>query len=321
MVQAKASELGARNLLRRRSMEEKLRGGFVFGWKVIGYLFLAGVGGGAAAVGAAFHLILPEAQFITLASLILGAPLVVVGCVLLFFDLGRPQAAFRALSRPNQAWIARGTIVLTVFIVLEAIQFAWWIWPFQGLASHSFLFLVLNMAGGVFGVLTVLYTGFLFDTTRSIPFWSTPILPLLFLVSGVSTGILALTLFLLLSGLPVHEEIGLLSQIDIFLILFEALVFFFYLHGMHEVTAARASVRRLIRGDLSNAFWGGVVLVGLVIPFLLEAFWADRALPILMACICGLIGGIYVRFVVVTGAVKAPLSAEGILIPLSPRPE
>jgi formate-dependent nitrite reductase membrane component NrfD len=321
MVQAKASELGARNLLRRRSMEEKLRGGFVFGWKVIGYLFLAGVGGGAAAVGAAFHLILPEAQFITLASLILGAPLVVVGCVLLFFDLGRPQAAFRALSRPNQAWIARGTIVLTVFIVLEAIQFAWWIWPFQGLASHSFLFLVLNMAGGVFGVLTVLYTGFLFDTTRSIPFWSTPILPLLFLVSGVSTGILALTLFLLLSGLPVHEEIGLLSQIDIFLILFEALVFFFYLHGMHEVTAARASVRRLIRGDLSNAFWGGVVLVGLVIPSLLEAFWADRPLPILMACICGLIGGIYVRFVVVTGAVKAPLSAEGILIPLSPRPE
>ena len=69
-------------------MEEKLRGGFVFGWKVIAYLFLAGVGGGAAAVGAAIHLILPEAEIITRTSVILGAPLVVVGCILLFFDLG-----------------------------------------------------------------------------------------------------------------------------------------------------------------------------------------------------------------------------------------
>jgi formate-dependent nitrite reductase membrane component NrfD len=302
-------------------MEERLKGGFVFGWKVIAYLFLAGVGGGAAAVGAVFHLILPEAEFLTRISVILGAPLVVVGCILLFFDLGRPQAAFRAVSRPNQAWIARGTIILTAFIVFEAIQFAWWIWPFHALTSDSALFTFLNVLGGVFGVLTVLYTGFLFDTTRSIPFWSTPILPLLFLVSGVSTGALALIFILLLSGLPVDEEIDLLGQIDLFVILFEGLIFFFYLHGMHEVTAARASVRRLINGDLSAAFWGGVVVIGLVIPFLLEAFMADRIFGIVLASICGLVGGIYVRYVVVNGAVKAPLNAEGVLIPLTPRPE
>jgi polysulfide reductase chain C len=302
-------------------MEEKLRGGFVFGWKVIAYLFLAGVGGGAAAVGAAFHLILPEAEAITRTSVILGAPLVVVGCILLFFDLGRPQAAFRALSRPNQAWIARGTIILTAFIVFEAIQFAGWIWPFRALMSDSSLFTFLNVLGGIFGVLTVLYTGFLFDTTRSIPFWSTPILPLLFLVSGVSTGIFALIFVLLLSGLPVDEEIGLLSRIDLFLILFEGLILFFYLHGMHEVTAARASVRRLIKEDLSAAFWGGVVGLGLLIPFLIEVFLAERVFAIVMACLCGLLGGIFVRYVVVNGAVKAPLNAEGVLIPLTPRPE
>ena len=302
-------------------MEEKLRGGFVFGWKVIAYLFLAGVGGGAAAVGAAFRLILPEAEAITRTSVILGAPRVVVGCILLFFDLGRPQAAFRALSRPNQAWIARGTIILTAFIVFQAIQFAGWIWPFRALMSDSSLFTFLNVLGGIFGVLTVLYTGFLFDTTRSIPFWSTPILPLLFLVSGLSTGIFALIFFLLLSGLPVDEEIGLLSRIDLFLILFEGLILFFYLHGMHEVTAARASVRRLIQEDLSSAFWGGVIGLGLLIPFLIEVFLAERVFAIVMACLCGLLGGIFVRYVVVNGAVKAPLNAEGVLIPLTPRPE
>jgi formate-dependent nitrite reductase membrane component NrfD len=298
-----------------------LSGGFVFGRKVIAYLFLAGVGGGAAAVGAALHLILPEAEFITRASVIFGAPLVIAGCVLLFFDLGRPQAAFRALSRPSQAWIARGTIILTAFIVLEAIQLAGWIWPFQALTSDSFLFTFLNALGGIFGVLTVLYTGFLFDTTRSIPFWSTPILPLLFLVSGVSTGIMGLILILLLQGVSVDAEIGLLRQIDLYLILFEGLILFFYLHGMHEVTAARASVRRLINDDLSAVFWGGVVVMGLVIPFLIEVFLPDTVFAVVVACLCGLLGGIYVRYVVVTGAVKAPLNAEGVLIPLTPRPE
>jgi formate-dependent nitrite reductase membrane component NrfD len=301
-------------------MEKKLRGGFVFGWKVIAYLFLAGVGGGVAAVGAAFQLILPEAEAITRTSVILAAPLVVVGCILLFFDLGRPQAAFRALSRPNHAWIARGTIILTVFIISQAIQFAGWIWPFHALMSDSPLFTFLNVLGGIFGLLTVLYTGFLFDTTRSIPFWSTPILPLLFLVSGVSTGIFALIL-LLLSGLSVNEEISLLSRIDLFVIAFEGLILFFYIHGMHEVTAARASVRRLIKDDLSSAFWGGVVGLGLLVPFLVEVFLAERVFAIVMACLCGLLGGIFVRYVVVAGAVKAPLNAEGVLIPLSPRPE
>jgi polysulfide reductase chain C len=302
-------------------MEEKLRGGFVFGWKVIVYLFLAGVGGGAAAVGTAFHLVLPEAEIVTRTSVTLGAPLVVVGCILLFFDLGRPQAAFRALSRPNQAWIARGTIILTAFIFLGMIQFAGWIWPFQASTTGSSLFTFLNVVGGVFGVLTVLYTGFLFDTTRSIPFWSTPILPLLFLVSGVSTGIFALMLVLVLSGLLVDEEISLLSRIDLFVILFEGLVLFFYLHGMHEVTAARASVRRLVKDDLSSAFWGGVVGLGLMVPFLIEVFLADRVFATVMACLCGLLGGIFVRYVVVNAAVKAPLNAEGVLIPLAPRPE
>ncbi len=301
-------------------MEEKLKGGFVFGWKVIAYLFFAGVGGGAAAVGALFHVIHPEVESVTRAGLILGAPLVIVGCLLLFFDLGRPWAVFRALSRPNQAWIARGTIILTVFIIFQAIQFAGWVWPFRASMDDSSLFSLLNVLGGIFGVLTVLYTGFLFDTTRSIPFWSTPILPLLFLVSGVSTGIFALML-LLVTGLSVNEEIALLSQIDLYLILFEGLILFFYIHGMHEVTAARASVRRLIKEDLSSIFWAGVVALGLLVPFLIEVFLADRVFAIVMTCLCGLIGGIFVRYVVVAGAVKAPLNAEGVLIPLTPRPE
>jgi formate-dependent nitrite reductase membrane component NrfD len=301
-------------------MEEKSKGQFVFGWKIITYLFLAGVGGGASSVGAAFHLIHPEAEIVIRAGVILGAPLAFLGSLLLLFDLGRPRVAFRAFSKPNKAWISRGTIVLTTFIILGAIQIGTWIWPFQGLADYPSLHLILNLFNGLFGIFTVIYTGFLFDTTRSIPFWSTPILPLLFLVSGISTGVFALILSLLLSGITSRQWIGVLSLFDAFLLLFEALIIFFYLHGMHEVTAARTSVQRLVKGDLSVPFWVGVILIGLVIPFLFEIIWRGEPSAMVLASLCGLAGGIYVRYVVVTGAVKEPLHAEGVLIHLSPRP-
>ena len=302
-------------------MEEKVKGHFVFGWKVIAYLFLAGVGGGASSIGAAFHLLKPEAEAVILGGIILGAPLVFIGSFLLLFDLGRPQVAFRAFSRPNKAWISRGTIILTTFLILGAIQFGFSIWPFQGLRDYPSFHLVLDTINGIFGILTVIYTGLLFDTTRSIPFWSTPILPLLFLVSGVSTGMFGLILLLFLSGGAESHVVSLLSQFDVFLLIFEGMILFFYLHGMHEVTAARASVTRLLRGDLATPFWVGVVIIGLFIPFVLEMFWRNGTIPILIASLCGLLGGIYVRYIVVSGAVKAPLNAEGVLIYLSPRPE
>jgi formate-dependent nitrite reductase membrane component NrfD len=302
-------------------MEERPRGGFVFGWKVIAYLFLAGVGGGASIIGAAFHLLYPEEVMVIRGGIVLGAPLVALGCLLLFSDLGRPQAAFRAFARPGKAWISRGTFIVSMFMLLGAFQFGTWIWPFHGLKDFPSLHLTLNLLNGILGILTVIYTGFLFDTTRSIPFWSTPILPLLFLVSGVSTGIFGLVLVLLLGGISAPQVIGSLSQLDAFLLIFEGMVLFFYLHGMHEVTAARASVRRLVRGDLAGSFWIGVVLIGLAVPFALEVSWGDQLWAVFLASLSGLIGGICVRYVVVSGAVKAPLNAEGVLICLSPRPE
>src|SRR4030042_3271976 len=117
-------------------------------------------------------------------------------------------------------------------------------------------------------------------------------------------------LVLPLSGTSSSQAIGFLSQFDAFLLIFEGMILFFYLHGMHEVTAARASVRRLVKGDLAAAFWGGVVIVGLLIPFMFEVLWKEGMVAIWVASLCGLLGGIYGRYVVITGVVKAPLNAE-----------
>lgn len=302
-------------------MEERERRSFVFGWKVIAYLFLAGAGGGASIIGAAFHLLYPNEEMVVRGGIILAAPLVVLGCLLLLFDLGRPQVAFRAFRRPRNAWISRGTLVLTLFVVLGAIQFGFWIWPFHGLKDFPSLHLAINILNGILGIFAVIYTGFLFDTTRSIPFWSTPILPLLFLVSGISTGVFGLVFVLALAGISNAQVMGSLGRFDAFLLLFEGMVLFFYIHGMHEVTAARASVKRIVRGDLAGSFWVGVVLIGLALPFVLEVSGRNHLTAALLASLFGLIGGICVRYVVVNGAVKAPLNAEGVLIYLSPRPE
>jgi formate-dependent nitrite reductase membrane component NrfD len=292
---------------------------FIFGIKIILYLFFAGVGGGASAVGTIFHILRPQLEIVIKGGIILGAPLVLIGSIFLLLDLGQPKVAWRAISRPNKAWISRGTIILTTFIILGFIQIGTWIWPFQGLGNYTNFHLIFNVINGVFGVLTLIYTGFLFDTTRSIPFWSTPILPLLFLVSGLSMGIFGLIL-ITMGSLESHS-LNFLIQMDIILIILEALIIFFYLHGMHEVTAARASVKRLLKGDLSYQFWLGVVFIGILIPFFFEILGGGSKSLTLIACLAGLIGGFFVRFVIVSAAEKTPLNVEGVLIYLTPRPK
>lgn len=292
---------------------------FVFGLKIIIYLFLAGVGAGASVIGASFHIFRPDMEPIIRGGTLLGAPLVLIGSLLLLLDLGRPQIAYRAISRPNKAWISRGTLILTTFIILGAIQIGTWIWPFRSLNNYPNFHLILNVLNGIFGILTLIYTGFLFDTTRSIPFWSTPILPLLFLISGLSTGIMGLNIILL--GYIGVEALTLITKIDLLLLILEGLIIFFYLHGMHEVFAARASVRRLLSGDLSFSFWVGVVFVGIIIPFFFEILAGNSYTMILIGSLAGLVGGFYIRYIVVSAAEKTPLNVNGVLIYLTPRPK
>jgi formate-dependent nitrite reductase membrane component NrfD len=285
-----------------------------WGWLVAAYLFLAGMGAGAYAVGVVADYLGPDWSAIAKVGVCLGFPCVAVGCVFLILDLGTPVNFWRAAMRPNTSWIARGTIIISVFMILAFIHVVFWLWPFKSLAEAEGARHVLGAFGIIFAFGTMIYTGILLAASRPIAFWSTATLPLLFLVSALSTGMMAVGL-LVSFGSGTGDLVHSLAAFDILLIILEVFVLAFFLQATHRVPESRASAELLLTGSVAPLFWFGVVVLGLIVPLGLEllsvkvlAGGGAKAVAVL-ASASGIFGGLCLRQVVLSGGIHAPLRA------------
>jgi formate-dependent nitrite reductase membrane component NrfD len=286
-----------------------------WGWLIAAYLFLAGLGGGGYIAGAVADFLGAEWGLVARIGVCLGFPCVAVGCMFLLLDLGSPAHFWRAAMRPNTSWIARGTIIITIFMILDAIHIAFWLWPFNALAEATGVRHAIGVAGIVFALGTVVYTGILLGAARPIAFWSTALLPLLFLVSALSTGIMAVILIAWLAGAGRTEPVQILARLDMVLIILEMLVLGFYLQGTHRVPESRASAQLVLVGSIAPLFWWGVALLGLTVPLVLDLLGeytlagGGAVAAALMGSLCGIVGGLCLREVVLAGGIHAPLKA------------
>lgn len=281
-------------------------------WLIAIYLFLAGLGGGAYVAGAI-------ADFAGLTTgiskigVLLGFPCVFAGCMFLIADLGKPVNFWRAYMKPGTSWIARGTIIITVFMIIDFIHIILWIWPFNVLEANEGARHFISILGLIFAFGTMIYTGILLGASRPIAFWSTAMLPLLFLVSALSTGFMAVITLSSLAGVISERLVG-LEKLDLLLIILEIFVLIFYLQATHRVSESRASAKLVLCGSVAPLFWFGVAIIGLILPLTLNligvfALTDSSALLVLLASISGIIGGLILRQVILSGGIHAPLKS------------
>lgn len=291
------------------------------------YLFLAGVGAGAYSAGVVADLLGKGWENASRAGITLGPLLVLASSIFLIADLGAPSGFSRAVARPRSSWISRGVIILTVFVIIGLINILLRIWPWQALEEATTARLALEATGLVFALLTAVYTGLLLGAVRPIPFWNSPVLPVLFLLSALSTGVMALLLTLslssLASGAALHAQLSGLARADSLILGFESVVVLFYLYGSYSSPVSRPSAQLLLTGSLAPIFWLGLVTAGLALPLALElphlslseaGTPEDSAALTLAAAVLGLTGGLMLRYLVVAGGLKVPLKAAGMLL-------
>ncbi len=274
-------------------------------WLVALYLFLAGLGGGAYVTGAVAGFFVDQAwATVAKIGICLGFPCVALGCLFLLADLGSPGKFWRAGMRPNTSWIARGTIIITIFMALGVIHILLGVWPSDQLAESTSARHLVSVLGIIFAFGTMVYTGILLAASRPIAFWSTALLPVLFLLSALSTGLMAVVLIGSLTEGVTAQQIHVLARIDVLLIVLEILVLAFFLQGTHRVDESRASARLVLTGEVAPLFWLGVAVLGLLAPLVF-----DLLNIAVLASICGIIGGLILRQVVLAGGIHAPLRA------------
>lgn len=252
---------------------------------IAAYLFLAGMGAGAFALGTLAGWAKTPAPTMKLLGFIMGPVAVAVGTLLLVFDahagLANPGRFFLLVTNLNSV-MAWGVIILSVFIVVTVVD--------------AVLLLVkkstpkaLDVAGVVLAVCVATYTGVLLgDASVAFPLWHPVVLPVLFIVSATSTGFAAVLLITHLSAptevhaLPFLEKTGkILPVVEAVLVV--VLLVAVSATGGAGAGAAAASVANLLSGSYAVAFWLGFVVVGLALPFALEMVRAQKAKPVAVA--------------------------------------
>lgn len=304
-----------------------------WGFPIAMYLFLAGMGAGAflCAVAAEWY---SKLRFhpLTRAGLILSGILVASGILFLVADLGagktQPWRLLLLFLNPTSP-MTWGVWVLSPFIPL-ALLLGWLEVDFlnppwrtvQWVRNLGFRYRTRLIQAGTLLALTIsIYTGLLLGVVHGIPLWNTSILPMLFFVSALSTGLAACVVLSQLTAVhKEHDGVHLaqtyfyLNQIHSVLIIIETIFLFCWLFivANGSLTAAQ-SVSMLLYGPPSPLFWIGIVFFGIVDPLLIyiyEVVWRRPLAPhwMLISDSSVILGGLVLRYLVVAAAIPVILT-------------
>ncbi|WP_260291522.1 NrfD/PsrC family molybdoenzyme membrane anchor subunit [Sedimenticola hydrogenitrophicus] len=256
-----------------------------WGLPVILYLFLAGLGAGAVTVSGSvllrkggFH---DSRMDIARYGALIGPIPVMLGTFLIVFELGQPFRALNLFKMINLSPMSIGTWALALFIILSGLYAICFIprqatWPWLGKARRVLAWLCVPL-----GISVAIYTGVLLGAMPARPFWNSPILAGLFVLSALSTGTAAIMLTVALFGEKSAEhregrenDQYLLVSSDALLLGGEMLVIFLFLMFAHlTIGDVRHAVEVILPGgSLASLFWWGVVLIGILFPFVMELF-------------------------------------------------
>jgi len=289
----------------------------VWHWPISVYLFLGGLAAGLLFFAALFHLMGKDKEYpaaIKYATVI--APIALtLGLIALLYDLTHKIYFWKLyttirLESPMSwgAWVLMFVTPLSFLWVFSYYSeiFPKWEAKFKLLKKFEFLkkfeqYLKDNrkyMAYALIPLTIILgiYTGILLSAFNARPLWNNAILGPLFLVSGLSTG--AATIILLSKS---AKEKHLFTKIDVGLIIIELALITHMIMGYYAGSQVQLeAMQLLIAGDFTVMFFGFVVILGLLVPLIIECIeLIGFKVPAAVAAILILMGGVVFRFVMV----------------------
>ena len=290
-------------------------------WHVALYLFVGGLVAGLMIVSALFRLTnrpgVSKAIFI---SDLAGLPLLAGGMFFLWIDLARRWNAWRFFATfqvtSPMSW---GSWILLICMILLFLRLITYL-PAPGVVTTKNILVrgwyagrsvvarwgewlqrrdrVWSVLSLLFGVALGFYTGVLLNTIPARPLWNSSLLPFLFLASGLASGFAFLALFM------AHDFAKRLLPLSIGLAIVElCLILSYLLNLMTGAEAAQRAGNLLLNGTYALGLWGLVILIGLLIPTIIEGLEiSQRRLPkpvVQIVPVLTLVGGIALRFVIV----------------------
>lgn len=295
----------------------------VWDWPIAIYLFLVGISAGLVTLAALLRRYHPEQatadSTLMRTTLILAPCTIIFGLLILIFHLTRPWTFWKLMFHYSfTSVMSVGVMLFQVYMAALAVwlvnifseqvivlQQRWlpkltfvpkvlgWLAPLQ--KSLDIVMLLLAVMLGA-------YTGFLLSALKTYPLLNNPILPALFLFSGVSSGaaVALIAMACRYRRNPHSEEAHFIHRVETPVVWLEIFLLFAFFIGLAlgDDGKQRALVAAVGGGFWAVWFWLGVVGIGLVIPLLLKSWASRQHSPYGVLAVCGLslVGVLLLRF-------------------------
>jgi formate-dependent nitrite reductase membrane component NrfD len=285
-----------------------------WGWLIAVYLFLGGVGGGAYTIAAINSFLGEGVGLSTTVGLWIGFPALLIGSIFLIADLGSPGRAVLAGMKPGTSWIARGTWIIFVFMILSFLHLVLREFSDVGAtAGGSTVIDIIAVAGIVFAIGTMAYTGILLSASKGIPFWRSGVVPVVFVISAAVTGHFAIMLGVTLFGASgALEPLQTMAWEAAGLVVLEVLAIVFFLQAAFRTPDTRESAERILR---KRMFVIGYFILGLAVPLVLMLIVyrsaAGAGTMAAVGALLGLVGGLILRQAVLICGALPTLNIAG----------
>lgn len=329
----------------------------VWGWEIPLYLFVGGIVAGMMVLAGLGMLRTARGDdtrsFFSVQTPLLAFMLLNLGMLALLLDLSHPLyvwAIFITLqpTAPMSwgSWIliaVYGVLLISALIRLPES----WPWlaarlPVLQKASDYFVghaprLRTLGWVNIVLGVSVGIYTGILLNTMVARPLWNASVLPVLFLVSGLSAGLAAVHLATrvfpgrpaprsLVGGAlaamtqplgaqpPARHTVDTLIRADVVLLAAEAVLIALLLIYLVSASASQiAAAQLLLHGKYAFIFWGGVVVAGLLVPIVLQVLELGHRIPhTVLPALLVLAGGFALRWVLINAGQASHIVSAGL---------
>jgi formate-dependent nitrite reductase membrane component NrfD len=270
--------------------------------------FLGGAGAGLISVYLLAAL-LAGRRPLSIGVLATGAVLVIAGAILLASELGRPANAVRSFFNAGTSWMARGAVLNVLLIGLVVLLLV------GDRLDAGGIIRLLEVLAILAAALVACYPGLVLFASRDIGLWRSPVLPLMFFVYSVTSGV---SLLLIAEGVGGLRLALSLAKLELALIVVLAVLFAAFWTGRSASKSAGIAqgVRLLTRGELRGAFVFGSIGVGLILPLfcfidvaLIEGQWA--APPAMVGIVSFLLGAFLVRYCLLRAACHEPMGFLG----------
>jgi len=283
-----------------------------FGLNIAIYFYLTGLSAGSFILSTlAYGFGLKQYKPLGKIGVVVATIVLIIAPFFLLIHIGMPSRAWHLFVYLNMASPITWGSFLLILYPINCIIYGYFMFKENTKLTRIFGFIGIPLAISVHG-----YTGFILAFGKARALWNTALMPILFLVSAVVSGIALMILVVIIKDRFFSKE----KKIDRELILSLGklmawmIVFDLFLVGSDLIVLsishsdAQAAAHLILAGKFSPLFLIVENLLGKIFPFIILVVPRFRTIPwVIIASILVVIGIFFMRYVVVVGGEFAPL--------------